>query len=237
MNYLLDAHTHTLVSGHAYSTIREMAVSAKAHGLSLLGITEHAPTMPGTCHEFYFQNLKIIDKKDYDVPLLFGSELNIQDECGTVDLSAATMAMLDYNIASLHPPCIRLLTKEESTQAILAVIQNPLIHIIGHLDDGRFPIDYDIVAKAAKEYHTLLELNNSSLLPTSFRCNARDNDKAMLDACVRYGTKIILNSDAHVDSQVGQHDMSYALIQELGFPEDLIVNSSIEDFLSFTSQR
>ncbi len=56
--YLLDMHTHTVASGHAYNTINEMAHAAARTGLELLGITEHSRTMPGTCHEFYFQNLK-----------------------------------------------------------------------------------------------------------------------------------------------------------------------------------
>ena len=60
MNYEFDLHTHTIASGHAYSTIKEMANSAKEKGLKLLGITEHAPTMPGTCHEFYFQNFRVL---------------------------------------------------------------------------------------------------------------------------------------------------------------------------------
>ena len=59
MKDILDLHTHTLASGHAYSTIKEMAESAKEKGIVLLGITEHSMKMPGTCHEFYLQNLKI----------------------------------------------------------------------------------------------------------------------------------------------------------------------------------
>ena len=51
-NSVLDLHTHTIVSGHAYSTLREMAKAASDKGLELLGITEHAPKMPGTCHLF-----------------------------------------------------------------------------------------------------------------------------------------------------------------------------------------
>ena len=42
MEYILDLHTHTIASGHAYSTIREMAQAASEKGLKLLGITEHA---------------------------------------------------------------------------------------------------------------------------------------------------------------------------------------------------
>ena len=77
MKYVLDAHTHTIASGHAYNTIREMACAGQSAGLELLGITEHAPAMPGTCHEFYFHNLRIMDRDAYAIPILLGSELNI----------------------------------------------------------------------------------------------------------------------------------------------------------------
>ena len=47
MTDIIDIHTHTLASVHAYSTIREMAAAAKAKGLALLGISDHAPALPG----------------------------------------------------------------------------------------------------------------------------------------------------------------------------------------------
>ena len=49
-NFEADLHTHTIASGHAYNTIREMARAAADKGLKALGITEHAPKLPGTCH-------------------------------------------------------------------------------------------------------------------------------------------------------------------------------------------
>ena len=51
-DFLLDIHTHTLVSGHAYGTIREMAKAASEQHLQLLGISEHAPGIPGTVNPF-----------------------------------------------------------------------------------------------------------------------------------------------------------------------------------------
>ena len=60
MKYVLDVHTHTLASGHAYNTIREMAMAASEKGLELLGITEHGIAMPGTCNAFYFDNTKML---------------------------------------------------------------------------------------------------------------------------------------------------------------------------------
>ena len=44
---ILDMHTHTVASGHAYNTIYEMAQSAADKGLELLGIADHGPAMPG----------------------------------------------------------------------------------------------------------------------------------------------------------------------------------------------
>ena len=43
MNIEIDTHTHTLVSGHAYNTICEMASAAHEKGVKGLAITEHAP--------------------------------------------------------------------------------------------------------------------------------------------------------------------------------------------------
>lgn len=39
---LFDVHTHTIASGHAFSTMREIIDSAKAKGLKLVGIADHA---------------------------------------------------------------------------------------------------------------------------------------------------------------------------------------------------
>ena len=46
---LLDVHTHTIVSGHAYSTLQEMAEAARLKGLHILGMAEHAPSIEGPC--------------------------------------------------------------------------------------------------------------------------------------------------------------------------------------------
>ncbi len=86
MKYLIDTHTHTIASGHAYNTIKEMAQSASEKGLELLGITEHAMKMPGTCHSFYFANLKMLERKMFGVEMLFGVELNILNQDGEVDM-------------------------------------------------------------------------------------------------------------------------------------------------------
>lgn len=236
MNYELDLHTHTLASGHAYNTMTEMAAAAKEAGLKLLGITDHAPAMPGSCHKFHFDNFRIIDRQAYAVPLMLGVELNILDSNGSVDLPSELLEALDYSIASLHPPCVPFMSKADTTNAIIQVMKNKSVHIIGHPDDGRFPLDYETVVKAAKDTHTLLEVNNSSLLPTSFRPRARENYLEMLEYCIKYKVSVVLNSDAHINTTVGRHDENMALLKLLNFPEELVMNTSVEKLKSFLNQ-
>ena len=57
---LLDVHTHTIASGHAFSSLQEMVHAAAEKGLQILGITEHAPAIPGTCTPIYFRNLHVV---------------------------------------------------------------------------------------------------------------------------------------------------------------------------------
>lgn len=227
MKYLLDVHTHTLASGHAYSTIREMARMASERGLVLLGITEHSMDMPGTCSEFYFQNLRMLDREMYGVKLLFGAELNIIDFEGGVDMSERTLRCLDLGIASMHPPCLTPGTLKEHTRSYLKVMENPYVDIIGHPDDGRYPVDMEALVRGARETGTLLEVNNNSLDPRCFRANTRENDIKMLDLCMKHQVPVVINSDAHADTLVGRHDFAQELIQELEFPEELIVNCSV----------
>ena len=61
MNDYVDLHTHTIASGHAYSTIEAMIKAAEQKGIRLFGITEHAPEMPGTCSGLYFNNLRVLE--------------------------------------------------------------------------------------------------------------------------------------------------------------------------------
>ena len=49
MKLVLDTHTHTIASGHAYNTINEMVKRGADMRLELMAITDHAPKMPGSC--------------------------------------------------------------------------------------------------------------------------------------------------------------------------------------------
>lgn len=225
---IMDLHTHTIASGHAYSTILEMAQVASEKGLELLAFTEHGPAMKGSCQMIYFQNLKVIPRERYGVKTLFGVELNVIDTDGTVDLSEELLPVMDVCVASLHIPCFPPRSLEENTRAYLNVMKNPYVNIIGHPDDPRYPIDLRAVVEAAKENHVLLEMNNSSLAPTSFRKATFEGYMKFLELCKTYDQPIIMGSDAHVDIDVGNHGYVADILEQAQFPEHLIMNTDIE---------
>jgi len=230
MKDLLDVHMHTIASGHAYSTVREMITQAKERQLSIVGISEHGPAMRGSCPPIYFCNFKVIRAHDWGIDVRMGAELNIMDYSGSIDLPAQRLKDLDYAIASLHDICIDPGSVRENTAAIVNAMKNPRVNIIGHPDNPYYPVDFDAIAKAAKEQHVLLELNNSSYRPGGSRKGSYEKGKELLAACKKYGTTVIFGSDAHVDLDVGAHEMSQKLVAECGFPEELVINGRPDDF-------
>lgn len=229
MKIIADTHAHTLASGHAYSTIREMAAGAAEKGMQVLALTEHAPEMPGTCGLYYFQNLKVIPREMSGIRMLFGAELNIMNTEGKVDLPEKVIKELDLVVASIHLPCFGDgYTKDEVTKAYVETMRKGYITIIGHPDDGRYPVDYEILVKTAKETRTLLELNNSSLRPGSFRKGAREHMLTMLDLCRQYDVPVTTGSDAHVDADSGNFCYVQELLDFCAFPEELVATTDLK---------
>jgi len=96
----LDVHTHTLASGHAFSTIQEMAKAASEKGLKFLGITEHTPGIPGSCELIYFRNLHVVPRNMYGVNLLLGAEINILSPDGTLDIDSTALEFKDVQLST-----------------------------------------------------------------------------------------------------------------------------------------
>ncbi len=237
MKDLLDVHVHTIASIHAYSTIRESIAAAKERGLALVGISDHGPALPGGTQEMYFRNFKVIRNKDFGIGVLMGAELNITDFGGSTDLREDTMRRLDYAIASLHDLCIHPGTAEENTRALIGAMKNPHVNIIGHPDNPQYPVDFDALAKAAKEHHVLLEVNNSSYLSEGTRKGSDKKAAELLRACREQGTAVIMGSDAHIDLDIGNHTASRNILEQAGFPEELIINRDVNAFLAFLKER
>ncbi len=233
MNIELDVHTHTVASGHAFSTLQEMVRAAADKGLKLLGITDHAPSIPGSCNPIYFRNLYVVPRKMYGIDLLLGAEINILDCEGNLDLDEFYLNLLDLRIAGIHSLCYKGGTPEENTHGMIQVVSNPYIHIISHPGDGTAKLHFEPIVLAAKEHHTLLEINNSSLRPCRKKLEARDNNLEILRLCKRYEVPVILGSDAHISFDIATYDYALQLVAETEFPEELIMNTSVEKFKAY----
>ncbi|MGI6223821.1 MAG: phosphatase [Prevotella sp.] len=234
---LLDVHTHTTASGHAYSSLQEMVAAASQKGIKLLGITEHGPSIPGTCKPIYFHNYHCIPRHIDGVRLLMGCEINILNTQGEIDLDDRTMDCLDIRIAGIHGVCWQPGTREENTAGVVKVMRDPRIHIISHPGDGTADLDFPTLVKVSKESHTLLEINNHSFAPARHMKGVRENNLEILRLCKDMQVPIILGSDAHISYMIGDYSRLYPLLDAVQFPESLIMNYSLDKFYSYLGIR
>ncbi|MGI6231499.1 MAG: phosphatase [Prevotella sp.] len=230
---LLDVHTHTVASGHAYSTLQEMVAAAAQKGIEVLGITEHGPSIPGTCRPIYFNNLHCVPRHIDGVHLLLGCEINILNTNGEIDLDDHIMERLDIRIAGIHRLCWEPGTREENTSGVVKVMRDPRIHIISHPGDGTAELDFPTLVKVSKESHTLLEINNHSLAPIRQMNGAKENNLEILRLCKDMDVPVILGSDAHISYMIGDYERLYPLLDAVQFPERLIMNYWPDKFFNY----
>jgi putative hydrolase len=228
----IDTHTHSIASGHAYSTLEEMARASHEKGLTGFVLTDHSPGMPGGAHLYHFYNLRILPREIHGSLVFRGAEANIINYDGEIDLDEEVMKHLEIVIASFHIPTFPIGTRDDQTNALLGAMNNPYVKILGHPDDDRFPYDIPTVVKAAGETGTLIEMNNTSLSPLGIRIGALENYKKILSECRKQGVMITVASDAHFSSRLGDTDYCEPLLDELQFPHELIANTSLDKFLS-----
>lgn len=224
MKYLSDLHTHSIVSGHAYTTLLENINYCAEKGIKILGTSEHAPTMPGAPHYWYFGNMKVVPRVINGVTILRGCEANILDIDGSLDMTDESSRNLDYMIASFHEPVFKPKSKEENTEAILNVMDKyDKVEILGHLGNPNYELDYEAIVKKAKEKNIMIEINNSSLLGSS-RVGSDVNCKKVALLCREIGTKVILTSDSHINTCIGVFNKGIELLEEIQMPKELVMN-------------
>lgn len=229
MKYALDVHTHTIASGHAYSTLMENAKAASEKGIKVLGTTEHGITMPHSPHIWYFHNYRVLPREMYGVTMLYGTEANIIDYDGNLDMDDFTLDKMDIVIGSIHDEVYKVGNVEENTEAFIKVIKSGKVDIIGHLGNPEVPVDFERIIKCAKEEDVLIEINNSSF--TTSRVGSFSNCKEIALLCKKYNTKLIINSDAHFCTLIGEFTQAVNMLESIDFPEELIINKDTNELL------
>lgn len=232
-----DVHVHSIASGHGTKdTITDLTKEAAKRGLQLLGISDHGPKTPGSATTSYFRGLKHAPSIRSGMPVIYGAETDIMDDEGNLDLCDEILAELDYVIASMHPCNRKPSCEKNNTIAYMKAMENPHVKIIGHCDDGRYPVNMQAMVLAAKKHHVLLEVNNASLKEDSYRINAKTGDMTMLHFCKEYCQPVILSSDSHGRENIGDFTEALELVRALDFPRDLILNYNVDAFRSYIAK-
>jgi DNA polymerase (family 10) len=192
-----DLHAHSRASdGH--DSIRDMALAARAHGLSYLAITEHsrrlkvARGLDPVRLARQIDEIDLLNRELSGVTVLKGIEVDILED-GSLDLPDSILSRLDVVIAAVHSKFN--LTRAQQTGRILKALENPLVSMLAHptgrLIDEREPYDADMprIIRKARASGCHLELN------------AHPERLDLLDSHCRMakeeGVLISVNSDAH----------------------------------------
>ena len=234
MKIIADTHCHTIASDHAYSTVLENVAYAEKRGLKCIAITDHAPGITDGPHYWHFLNLKVIPRIINGLLLLRGAEVNILDDKGTVDLDETALNALDWVNASFHVPSCPPQDEAYHTRAYLNLAKNPKIDVIAHSGTECFRYDYETGVKAFKEYGKLVEFNNSSF---GIRAGAGKNCTEIAKLCKKYDVPVIVSSDAHFALSVGEAGHVLEMLDEIGFPEELVLNADEERFFGYIKEK
>ncbi|MBS4021826.1 MAG: PHP domain-containing protein [Dethiobacter sp.] len=251
MRVIADYHTHTVYS-HGKGSIEDNVRAALSAGLKIIGITDHGPG-----HFFIgirgvpaFRRMQSeIERLRYkypDIEILFGVEANIVDTDGTIDVPASILRELDILLVGYHK-----LVKPQSAAAALLFIKNFIAGWTGGAGESlrrlnteaitaavkRYPVDaithpglqIDIdtfeLAEICAQYGTALEINSSY----------GEELDGYIEAVLTTQAKLVINSDAHTPSRVGDFKEAYSLVERLEIPRERIIN--LEGNMAYKRRR
>lgn len=235
MKILVDTHSHTIASAHAYSTVHDYFVQAKDKGMQMFSLTDHGPQMPDSPHPWHFGNRNVIPRIVDNVACLRGIEANIMPPDGDLDVPDGMKPYLDFIIASFHEPVFSPGDMSTNTSAMIHAIKSGDCQIIGHPGNPNYPIDVEEVIRAAKDNNVLLEINNSSFIHS--RLGSEPNCIRILELVDRLDWKVVFSSDAHIAYHLGDYTQSIKHAQTLNFPISRVVNRDAATFLAFLSEH
>ncbi|KUO72047.1 MAG: hydrolase [Clostridia bacterium BRH_c25] len=235
MKFLVDTHCHTISSGHAYSTISEIAEIAGEKGLKLIAMTDHGPAMPGGPHIFHIGNQRIIPDYIKGVRVLKGVEANIMDCDGGLDLPDNYLKKLEIVIASFHDVCISPGSVEENTRALVSAMRNPYVDIIAHPGNPYYPIDVDRLIQCAYDTGKLIEINNSSFIGS--RRGSAENCRNIAAKAKEKGVVLTAGSDCHICYDVGKFNKVEEIFRKIAMPEELIINTDPQKLIDYLNKR
>jgi putative hydrolase len=166
------------------------------------------------------------------VRIFRGIEANILDRSGRLDVPDDAAWPLEFVMAGFHEACgYEDNGMTANTDTLVAVMEDPRVRAISHPGNPLFPVDCDEVVKASLRTGTALEINNSSFGQSRAGSPPRCAQLARLMA--DRGSPVIVGSDAHLATGVGEFAKAVAVMEAAGIGEKQVVNSSLPRLLAF----
>lgn len=244
---IVDMHTHTMASLHAYSTIEENMTYAEKVGLKYIAVTDH-----------YFHNGDDVAKKHEilrikymenninsyaDVKIIGSAEFNILQDCEY----RRKLEKLKWRPIGLHQsfvPGIHEMTYDDLYKGFEEASEwnNAFNHIERELDElcyGKFKDGLTAEAKdflekvviLAKNKNILLEINERSL--GSHSKGYPDILRYWLNIAVQNGNRFYLGTDAHFCREVGHFEKCLEVLKEFGIEKDRVLNCNEDELVSY----
>jgi putative hydrolase len=241
MRLFADYHTHTVYS-HGKGTIRENVEVAIKKGLKEIAISDHGPghatfgVKKGTLLKMR-KEIDELNKEFKEIKILLGVEANLIGCDGNIDVSTEDIEIVDKLLVGFHNGAIpyslrdahKLYIKNylsktlkfmrkscivDNTDAMIRAIEKYDIDIITH-PGAKIDIDIKRLAAAAGKKGTVLEINSShGNLTLEYAKIAMMED-----------VKFVINSDAHIPSNVGNFEMGMKIAEAAGIPLYRIINA------------
>ena len=218
-----DLQMHTDASD-GKATLAEMVEAARATGYTYIAITDHSPrmSMAGQTPAELRTQWRAIDRLNERLQsfrVLKSVEMDILEN-GKLDLSDDVLADADYVVATIHYGLKQ--SERQLTDRLLAAIDNRWVDAIGH-PTGRivpvrpsYPLDFDVVAKAAANAKCLLEINGSERM---------DLPDTLAAAAKARGVRFVLSTDAHNQRELGFMRFAVAVARRAGLTAADILNT------------
>jgi DNA polymerase (family X) len=212
-----DLHSHSTWSSDGKNTIEEMALEAKRLGRTYLAVTDHSHYLREGRLEAQNRELDAVQERLGRFRLVRGIEVNIRAN-GEVDVDDEILAGREWVMASIHSGFDR-----DPTARVLAAMDNPYVHCIGHLTgrklNRRGPMDIDLerVVEKALETGTFLEINAQP-----DRLDLRDAHARM---AAEAGVKIAISSDAHEVAALSNLEFGVAQARRAWLGPEQILNT------------
>ncbi len=230
-------HTHTQYSDGA-NTISEMTDYCIRNKFEYLVISDHSKSAfyaNGLTEDRLIKQHEEIDKLNThhpDFKIFKSIECDILND-GSLDYSDEILNTFDLVIASVHANL--KMNEEKAMQRLLKAIENPKMHILGHLT-GRlllsrsgYPVDHKKIIDACAQNGVCIEINANP-----YRL---DIDYHWLPYCMEKNVWISINPDAH--NLQGIHDIAYGIhaARKGGLLKTYLINAlPAKDFIATLKQ-